>query len=126
MEKTIIATDKAPAAIGPYSQAVKTGNLVFLSGQIPIDPETGTVVEGPIENQVHRIMANIRAICEQAGGSLENVVKTTIFLTDLGQFKTVNDTYATYFTVKPPARSTVQVAALPLGVPIEIETILAL
>lgn len=126
MEKTILSTDRAPAAIGPYSQAVKTGNMVFVSGQIPIDPQTGNIVEGSIEDQVHRIMANIRAICEQAGGTLANVVKTTIFLTDLGQFKTVNEAYGKYFPQEPPARSTVQVAALPLGVSVEIESILVI
>ena len=121
-----ISTTKAPSAIGPYSQAIKTGNLVFISGQIPIDPQSGKVVEGSIKDQTHQVMRNIRAICEEAGGSLNNVVKTTIFLTDLSQFKAVNDAYGEYFTEHPPARATVQVAALPLGVHIEIEAILTL
>lgn len=126
MNKKIISTPQAPAAIGPYSQAVRTGNLVFISGQIPIDPVTGKVVAGSIRDQVHQVLRNIRAICEEAGGGLSDVVKTTIFLTDLGQFKAVNDIYAEYFTDHPPARATVQVAALPLGVHIEIEAILSI
>ena len=124
--KKAIATDKAPQAIGPYSQAIQFGNLIFISGQIPIDPATGKVIEGTIEDQTRRIMANIRAICEAAGATLDNIVKTTLFLTDLSQFQAVNAVYAEYFKADPPARSTVQVAALPLGVGIEIESVLAL
>ncbi|MBU1170863.1 MAG: RidA family protein [Proteobacteria bacterium] len=125
MSKKIISTTKAPSAIGPYSQAVKAGNLVFTSGQIPLDPETGKVVEGGIRDQAHQALRNLRAICEEAGGSLLNVVKTTLFLTDMSQFKAVNEVYAEYFTDQPPARSTVQVAALPLGVHLEIEAVLS-
>jgi 2-iminobutanoate/2-iminopropanoate deaminase len=126
MHTKSISTPKAPSAIGPYSQAVRAGNLVYLSGQIPIAPETGKLVEGTIKDQTHQVMRNIRAICEEAGGGLSDIVKTTIFLTDLSQFKAVNETYGEYFTEHPPARSTVQVAALPLGAHIEIEAILHL
>lgn len=124
MKKTI-ATDKAPQALGPYSQAIQAGNLIFISGQIPIDPETGSMIDGGIEEQTHRIMKNISAICEAAGATLNHIVKTTLFVTDLSQFKAVNAVYAEYFESDPPARSTVQVAALPLGAGIEIEAILA-
>ena len=121
-----IATPKAPAAIGPYSQAVKAGNLVFISGQLPIDPETGTMVEGDIKEKTHRVMQNLRAICEAAGAGLDSVVKTTIYLTDLSQFKAVNETYGEYFADNPPARVTVQVAALPLDSQIEIDAVVYL
>ena len=124
--KKVIATDKAPQAIGPYSQAIQYGNMMFISGQIPINPATGKVVEGGIEDQTRQVMANIRAICEKAGATLDHVVKTTLFLTDLSQFQAVNAVYAEYFNADPPARSTVQVAALPLGVGIEIESVIAI
>lgn len=126
MSKKTYHTDHAPAALGPYSQAVSAGNLLFISGQLPIDPATGTFVEGDIGARTHRIVANIKAIAEAAGGSLENIVKTTIFLTDLNDFQAVNSAYGEHFNSEPPARSTVQVAALPLGSDIEIETILSL
>ncbi|WP_136795491.1 MULTISPECIES: RidA family protein [Desulfosediminicola] len=124
--KKVYTTDKAPAALGPYSQAASAGNLVFISGQLPIDPATGKFVEGDIATRTHMVLKNLQAVAEEAGGSLDNIVKTTIFLTDLDDFQTMNAAYAEYFTDSPPARSTVQVAALPLGSNIEIEAILAL
>jgi len=126
MPKKIHHTDKAPAAIGPYSQAVSAGNLLFISGQLPIDPETGKMVEADIATRTHRIIANIRAIAESAGAGLDQVVKTTIFLTDLADFQAMNTAYGEHFGSNCPARSTVQVAALPLGSTIEIEAILSL
>ena len=125
MIKKTIATSQAPAAIGPYSQAISAGNLVFISGQLPIDPATGKMVEGDAGARTHRIITNLKAVAEAAGASLDNIVKTTIFLTDLGDFQAVNQAYAEHFGSEPPARSTVQVAALPLGSNIEIEAILS-
>lgn len=124
--KKAYSTDKAPAALGPYSQAVSAGNMLFISGQLPIDPATGQFVDGDITARTHMILKNLQAVAEEAGGSLDNIVKTTIFLTDLGDFQEMNSAYGEYFTESPPARSTVQVAALPLGSNIEIEAILAL
>lgn len=121
--RTIVATDAAPRAIGPYSQAVRAGDFVYLSGQIPLDPATGEVVQGDIGVQVTRVMQNIGAVLGAASASWQHVVKTTIFLTDLGDFQAVNAVYSTYFESAPPARSTVQVAALPRGVAVEIEVI---
>lgn len=131
MEKTnsvirTIHTSRAPRAIGPYSQGVTAGNLVFLSGQLAIDPETGKMVQGDIEDRTHQIFKNIRALAKAAGADLDRVVKTTVFLTDMNDFAAVNKAYATYFEKNPPARSAVQVAALPLGADIEIESILLL
>lgn len=123
MPKTIIHSDKAPAAVGPYSQAISIGGLVFASGQLPIDPLTGTIPAGSIEEQAHNCLKNLRAIAEAAGGGLEHAVKTTIFLVDMQDFKAVNAVYASYFKPPFPARSTVQVAALPLGADIEIEAV---
>ena len=123
MPKTIIHSDKAPAAVGPYSQAISIGGLVFASGQLPIDPLTGTIPAGSIEEQTHNCLKNLRAIAEAAGGGLEHAVKTTIFLVDMQDFKAVNAVYASYFKPPFPARSTVQVAALPLGADIEIEAV---
>lgn len=122
-DKTIIATEKAPAAVGPYSQATSTGNLVFTAGQIPLDPESGQLVKGDIEAQTHRVLKNIVALLQEAGGSLATVIKTTVFMTDLANFKRMNTVYAEYFASEPPARSTVQVTALPLGAQIEIECV---
>src|SRR6185436_7528740 len=102
-----ISSPKAPAAIGPYSQAVKTGNLVFCSGQIPLDPETGALVEGDIGTQTNRVLKNLSAVLEAAGGSLESVVRTTIFLVDMADFAAVNTAYAKWFKGVPPARATV-------------------
>jgi len=123
MDKDIIYTNKAPAPIGPYSQAVEANETLYCSGQIPVDPATGEIPE-TIEAQAHRVLSNLRAVIEEAGAELENVVKTTIFLTDLNTFATVNAIYGEYFDEKnAPARSTVQVAALPKGVFIEIDAI---
>lgn len=124
--KVIINTPLAPAAIGPYSQGVRVGNLVFFSGQIPLDPVTMTVVSGDMEVQAVRVFDNLQAVSEAAGGGLRDIVKLTIFLTDLADFTIVNDTMKRYFESPYPARSTVQVAALPRGVAIEVEAIMAL
>ena len=121
----IISTTSAPAAIGPYSQAVRHGDLVFFSGQIPLDPETMDVVTGGIEVQSVRVLENMSAVAKAAGGSLQDIIKLTIFLTDLADFATVNETMKRYFDAPYPARSTVQVAALPRGAGIEIEAIMA-
>lgn len=126
LNKSIINTPLAPAAIGPYSQGVRVGNLVFFSGQIPLDPVTMTVVAGDIEPQAVRVFDNLQAVSEAAGGGLRDIVKLTIFLTDLADFTKVNDTMKRYFESPFPARSTVQVAALPRGVAIEVEAIMAL
>jgi 2-iminobutanoate/2-iminopropanoate deaminase len=126
MTKTIIFTDQAPAAIGPYSQAISTGNLLFISGQLPINPADGKMVSGDIGAKTHQILNNAKEIAREAGAKLDNVVKTTIFLTDLTDFQAVNTAYGEHFQEAPPARSTVQVAALPLGSDIEIEFILAI
>src|SRR5213596_678252 len=108
-----ITTPDAPAAIGPYSQAIKAGNLLCLSGQIPLDPKTGNLVEGGIEPQTHQVFANISAILKAAGASFENVVSVSVFLADMNQFGKVNEIYGTYFSSPYPARATVQVARLP-------------
>ncbi len=121
-----IHTETAPAAIGPYSQATKVGNTVFVSGQIPLDPETMEVVEGGIEGQTHQVFANLIAVTKAAGGGLENLAKLTIFLTDLNDFAVVNKVMATYFSEPYPARATIEVSALPKGVAVEIEAIMAL
>jgi 2-iminobutanoate/2-iminopropanoate deaminase len=122
-ERRVIATPDAPAAIGPYSQAVCAGGLIFVSGQIPLDASTGLVVEGGIAVQAERVLVSLRAILEAAGSGLDRVVKTTVFLTDLGRFAEVNEVYARFFPADAPARATVQVAALPRGVGIEIEAV---
>ncbi|AVX19266.1 endoribonuclease L-PSP [Carboxydocella sporoproducens DSM 16521] len=123
MTKEIISTTAAPQAIGPYSQAVKVGNLLFCSGQIPIDPVTGQLVTGDIQTQTRRVLDNIKGLLEAAGSSLDKVVKATVFIKDMNQFVTINEIYATYFTANPPARSLVEVARLPKDVDIEIEVI---
>ena len=125
MTKEIISTENAPQAIGPYSQAVKTGNLIFISGQIPLDPKTGDVVEGSIEDQANQVLENIKSICEAAGHGLEDIVKITIFLTDLGNFAVVNEVMKKYFSEPYPARATIEVSGLPLGVNVEIEAIVS-
>lgn len=125
MPKEIISTDNAPQAIGPYSQAVKTGNLIFISGQIPLDPKTGDIVDGSIEDQANQVLDNIKSICEAAGHGLEDIVKITIFLTDLGNFATVNEVMKNYFKEPYPARATVEISGLPLGVSVEIEAIVS-
>lgn len=124
MTKRIVSTHKAPAAIGPYSQAVASGDLVFISGQLPIDPATGKLVEGDIGERTNQIVNNLKAVAQEAGMDLDKIVKTTIFLTDLNDFQAMNAAYSEHFSTEPPARSTVQVAALPLGSNIEIEAIL--
>jgi 2-iminobutanoate/2-iminopropanoate deaminase len=123
MPKKIILTDQAPAPIGPYSQAVSVGDLVFLSGQIPLDPKTGALVDDNIEDATTRVLENIRAVLEAEGLSFAHVVKTTVFMRDLALFPRMNAVYATVFADRPPARSTVQAAALPKGVSVEIEVI---
>ena len=124
--RKIIATTEAPAAIGPYSQGIVYGNLLFISGQLPVDPKSGKLVSGDIGDKTRRIMENLEAIASEAGTSLDNAVKCTIFLTNLDDFRTVNAAYREFFPANPPARSTVQVAALPLGAPIEIEMIVTM
>jgi 2-iminobutanoate/2-iminopropanoate deaminase len=121
--KKIISTSEAPAAVGPYSQAVRIGSTVYCAGQIPLDPKSGQIVSKDISEQTRRVLDNISAILKAEGLSFENIVKTTIFLTDLADFQTVNEIYASYFKQAPPARSTVQVTALPKGARIEIEAI---
>jgi len=123
---TIIQTDKAPKAIGTYSQAVRAGDLVFLSGQIPLDPATGALVSGDIDAEIRRVFDNLAAVAEAAGGSLANTVKLNVFLTDLGHFAKVNEIMATYFTGSYPARAAVGVAALPRGARVEMECVLSL
>ena len=123
--KKIISTDEAPGAIGPYSQAVRRGSLLFCSGQIPLDPKSGEIVSGDIATQTRRVLDNIAAVLRAEGLTFDNVVKTTIFLTDLRDFQTVNEVYSSYFKEQPPARSTVQVSALPKGAKVEIEVIAA-
>lgn len=124
MNKTKIETKMAPAAIGPYSQAIQAGDMLFLSGQIPLDPTTGEVVAGGIEEQIRQVMSNLQAVLKAAGLDFAALVKTTIFLTDLNDFAVVNGIYGECFAgTIPPARATVQVAALPKGVKVEIEGI---
>ena len=122
MSHQIIHTDKAPAAVGPYSQAIRVGNLVYTAGQIGLDPSSGTLQEG-IEAQTHQVLSNLRAVLEAAGASLSTVVKTTIYLLDMADFALVNQIYGAYVSDAPPARSTVAVASLPLGALVEIEAV---
>ena len=126
MSREPIHTDNAPSAIGTYSQAVRTGNLVFLSGQIPLDPATMEVVSGDFEARAHQVFRNLRAVAEAAGGTLEDAVKFTIFLTDLDNFATVNAVMAQYVSEPYPARAAVGVRSLPKGVDVEAEAVLAL
>ena len=121
--KKIISTSDAPAAIGPYSQAIRSGDFIFCSGQIPLDPKTGEMVSDDIGAQTRQVLDNISGVLESEGLSLGDVLKTTIFLTDLGNFQIVNEIYGSYFNNQPPARSTVQVSALPKGARVEIEVI---
>ena len=118
-------TDKAPAAIGPYSQAIEVNGMVFASGQIPLDPATGNIVEGGIKEQTHQALTNAEAIMEAAGLTLANVVKTTVFMADMNDFAAMNEVYATFFSEPYPARSAVAVKALPKGVLVEVECIAA-
>jgi 2-iminobutanoate/2-iminopropanoate deaminase len=121
-----ISTDAAPTAIGPYAQAIRAGNLLFVSGQVPLDPATGALVTGGIAAETHRVMQNLKAIVEAAGTSLDAVVRTTIYLADLGDFKAINEVYGSYFSPPAPARATVQVARLPLDASLEIDAIVLL
>lgn len=126
MQKKEIATNKAPAAIGPYSQAVLIGNTLYTSGQIPIDPATGALVQGGIKEQGTRVFENLKAVLEQAGTDFSKVVKVNVFITDLNDFVALNELYATYFEKPYPARSCVQVSGLPKGALVEIEMIAVL
>jgi 2-iminobutanoate/2-iminopropanoate deaminase len=121
--KRIISTPNAPKAVGPYSQAVEAGNMLFVSGQIPIDPATGAIVEGGITEQTQQVLKNIGAILAEAGYDYSNVVKCTCLLDDMNNFKAMNEVYASYFTNQPPARAAFGVVKLPLGVMVEIEAI---
>lgn len=125
MKKSAIHSDHAPAAIGPYSQAIRAGDLVFLSGQIPLDPATAELVSGDFAARARRVFENLEAVAEAAGGTLDQAVKVTIFLTDLGQFAAVNEVMAEYFSEPYPARAAVGVAALPKGADVEAEAVLA-
>jgi 2-iminobutanoate/2-iminopropanoate deaminase len=122
MERKVVSTVDAPQAIGPYSQAITLGDLVFCSGQIPLTPE-GTLAEGDIAIQTHQVLTNLKHLLAAAGSSLERVVKTTVFLADMHEFKAMNEVYAEFFSSAPPARSTIQVARLPRDVRVEIEAI---
>ncbi len=126
MSKKAIQTDRAPAAIGPYSQGVVSGGLLFTSGQLPIDPATGKIPEGSIADQAHIVFKNLEAIATAAGTTLDNAVKTTVFLADIANFQAVNQVYAQYFKEPYPARSAFQVAALPLGADVEVEAVFQL
>ncbi len=123
MGKEVIATAAAPAAIGPYSQAIKANGFLFTAGQIPLDPATGKIVDGDITAQTERVMQNLAAVLAEAGTSFEQVVKTTCFLANLDDFAAFNTVYAKYFTAQPPARSTVQAARLPAGAQVEVECV---
>ena len=121
--KTVVSSDRAPQAIGPYSQAIKANGFLFISGQIPLDPVTGQIVYGGIENQTHQVLANLRAILERESLTFANVVKTSVFLKDMDDFALMNNVYSQYFIEEPPARACVQVAKLPRDVSVEIELI---
>ncbi len=121
-----INTDQAPAAIGPYSQAVSAGGMLYVSGQIPLDPQSGEIVSGGIDGQTRRVLDNLKAVVEASGASLADVVKVTIFITDMKQFATVNEIYGTYFSAPFPARACVEVSQLPKGVEVEMDAIVQL
>ncbi len=123
MDKKALFTDKAPRPIGPYSQAIKAGNFLFLAGQVPLDPATGELIEGDIAAQTRRTMENIMAVLENAGLGPENVVKTTVYLADMDEFAAMNEVYGTYFKETPPARAAIQVARLPKDAKVEIDMI---
>lgn len=123
MEKKVIRTDNAPAPIGPYNQAIQYGDMLFVSGQIALDPATGELVQGDIQAETTMVMKNLEAVLAAAGMNFSNVIKSTIFLMDMGQFAQVNEIYGGYFSENPPARETVQVAGLPKGVNVEISVI---
>jgi reactive intermediate/imine deaminase len=126
MSREIIATDKAPAAIGPYSQAVRAGNTVYFSGQIPLCPSTGLMIEGDIATQTRRVFDNLKAVAEAAGGSMDKIVRVGIYVTNLGHFATVNEVMAEYFKAPYPARSTIEVSALPKVADVEVDAIMVL
>jgi len=126
MTRTVVLSAAAPKPVSAYSQAIQSGQLLFLAGQIPLDPSTGKVVSGTIAEETDRILENLRAVLLAAGATLENVVKTTVYLTNMADFAAFNEAYARHFTKDPPARTTVAVAALPLGVRVEVEAIAAL
>ena len=121
-----VATDQAPKAIGPYSQAVKTGTLVFVSGQIPLDPATGALIEGDIAAQTHRVMRNLAAILDAAGTSMDAVVRCTVYLADMNDFAAMNEVYGSYFSQPAPARATIQAVRLPKDARVEIDVIASL
>lgn len=123
MDRQIVRTDKAPEPVGPYSQAIKAGDWLYVSGQIPIDSQTGALVEGPFASQVHTVLENVKAIIEEAGSNLENVVKVTIYLADMDRFPELNAIYEEYFSTSRPARACVEVSRLPKDVPLEIEAV---
>jgi 2-iminobutanoate/2-iminopropanoate deaminase len=123
MQRTIVFTDRAPAAVGPYSQAVKVGDLVYTAGQIGMVPATGAIAGDTIEEQTHQVLQNLKAVLDAAGSGLDRVVKMTVFLGDMADFKAMNGVYASYFPADPPARSAFQVAALPLGARVEMEAV---
>ena len=125
-QKRVVATDLAPKAIGPYSQAIVHGDTVYCSGQIPLDPATGQLVEGGIAEQTARVLENLKAVLDAAGSSLDRVLKTTVFLQDMAEFAPMNEVYGRYFHVNPPARATVEAARLPRDVRVEIECVAAL
>ena len=122
-DKEVITTDKAPKALGPYSAGIRVGNMVYTAGQVGIDPAIGDIVEGGIEAETRQVLINLQAVLNAAGSSLDWVVKTTVFLRDMNDFSKMNAVYAEFFTNKPPARSTVQVVALPKGAAVEIEAV---
>ena len=126
MPRTAIHSDSAPAAIGPYSQATRAGNTVFFSGQIPLDPATGNLVEGDITAQARRAFDNLKAVCEAAGGTMDDIVRVGLYLTDLSQFAAVNTVMAEYFAAPYPARSTIEVPALPKGAAFEVDAVMVL
>lgn len=126
MIKEVIHSDRAPRALGPYSQAVKIGNLIFVAGQIPVDPDTGEIVQGDIRRQTKQVLLNVEAVLAAAGATLGHVVKTTVFLTDMNDFTNMNETYAGFFMDRPPARACIEVTALPRGVSIEIDAVASL
>lgn len=123
MTRQIVQTDNAPGAVGPYSQGTRTDELVFTAGQLPLDPATGSFVEGGIQEQTRQALKNLQAVLEAGGAGLDSVMKSTVFLQDMGEFKLMNEVYGEFFTDNPPARSAVEVAALPLGARVEIEAI---
>ena len=123
MKRQIVQTDNAPGAVGPYSQGTRTDQMVFTAGQLPLDPATGKIVEGDIQDQTRQSLKNLQAVLEAAGAGLDSVMKTTVFLQDMGEFKLMNEIYAEFFPDNPPARSAVEIAALPLGARVEVEAI---